>query len=221
MPLHELLQADFLTITVPFIPHLPAREQDIVQVVMQAFVEDWPFSRDFKQVEQFVFQAGFQLQLYQRLRPTPLTTVLDTFWRMRAQVEPTGWWQQPWLNLNAGQDWQIIGRMAEPNRLISTASTAKPRLLAYYPAVSGTLNLQARVQASGCKQWQLDLIIWQPAFFATRQSLPLQAALQQDWSVQFELPDSAMLVLALLPAAEQPAAGSCHLDLSAVRVTTH
>lgn len=233
LPLHELLQADFIAITVPFIPHLPAREQDIVRVVMQAFVEDWPFSRDFKQVEQFSFQAvnGFQLLLYQRLQPTPLTTALDTFWRMRTQVEPTGWWQQPWLNLRADQGWQVSGRVGEVNRLLSTANAAESRLLAYYPAVSGTLNLQARIQASGCEQHRLELITWQPTFFATRHSLPLHASVQQDWSVQFEQPDSAILVLALLPenalsttdkpATEISTTGPCHIDLSAVRVSNH
>ena len=214
-PLPELLQADLIAVTVPFIPHLPPPEQDLIRAVMLAFVEAWPFSHDFERVEQFEFQAlgGFQLKVYKRLRPTDIDTALDTFWRLRAHIEPAGWQQKSWINLAASTDWKVEGRVGEPAQINAISADTIPIRLAYYPMVSGAVTLQSRLEATGCSESRLELMTWNPAFSKTQQRVSLQDDMHQDWTVQFQLNDKATLVLALIPARKD-----CRVTLTDVRI---
>lgn len=217
LPFNELLQADYIAFTVSFIPHLPPQEQDIIRMVMQAFVEPWPFSSDFKLIRQFSFQAmnGFQLRLYQRLQPTDIPTALDTLGRMRAEMDTVGGEQKPWLPLGADSAWQIKGALQLATyRLRYTSSQARPSRLAYYPLLNGTINWQATVHSEACPGSRLELIAWRPDIITPHHSVMLSDQTRYRWETTLLLSDSVTLVLALFPASQ-----NCQLELTDIILT--
>lgn len=88
-PLRSLLQAQYVVIANPFQHHQPPQEQDLVKVVVDAFIDNWDIAKDFQPLpEQFILDKGVVVSIYQRIRPTYLATTLDTLNRIREIIQP-------------------------------------------------------------------------------------------------------------------------------------
>lgn len=89
LPVDSLLRAGQVVVVTPFQFHLsqPA-EQDVVRVLLTAFAESWPVTRDFRRLERtFPLQRGAIARVYRRERPPTLQTAFDTYQRVVAETD--------------------------------------------------------------------------------------------------------------------------------------
>jgi len=100
LPVEDLLRAAQVVVVAPFQYHLSrASEQDVVRVLVDAFVDDWQVARDFrKQEREFHLDRDAVASVYQRLRPSSLATAIDTYERVMAVTgEPPPQFRDTWL----------------------------------------------------------------------------------------------------------------------------
>lgn len=217
LPLSELLQAEYVLVTEPFLHHLPAAEQDVVRVVSEVFTESWPLSRDFEPLPQaFDFSSGFQVRLYHRIRPTTLATAIDTLRRMRAAVDPVGGQQTGWIDLGPRGRWGIAGGPGQAARLeIAVGARSSP--VVYYHDLGGEIRLSGWLQARDCRGFALETRTWDPA---GRETLRARRSLADDepLAVAFDSQQPVALTLRLQAGADVPPAADCRLAIDALRV---
>jgi hypothetical protein len=80
---------------------LPNKEYGVVNVVFDAFTQNWEFARDFKRLPiQFNFEKGVVVSIYQRLRPTSLATAVRTLDTMQQQIGQRPGSQGNWIILS-------------------------------------------------------------------------------------------------------------------------
>lgn len=102
-PLEKLMQAAFVVVGLPFQHHLDPNEQEVVRVVVDAFLERWEIAEDFALLrEEFHLDRGVRAKIYRRVRPTSPQVALRTLrtMRQRMDAEPGG---QP--------DWMLISQV--------------------------------------------------------------------------------------------------------------
>ncbi len=100
-PLEKLLQSQYVVIATPFQYHLHPDEQKVVNVVVDAFEEDWELSQDFVRLpQQFALENQVVVTVYKRIRPTSLATTLHTLKAMQDYIgmQPGG--QFSWIALS-------------------------------------------------------------------------------------------------------------------------
>src|SRR5262249_37174477 len=87
-PLDKLMAAEYVVVATPFQCHPHPEEQKVVQVVVNAFTEPWPFARDFVRLpETFTVGDGVQVAVYRRQRPTSLATAIQTLKAMEEFID--------------------------------------------------------------------------------------------------------------------------------------
>lgn len=80
---------------------IPNKEHDVVNVVFDAFTQNWDFARDFKRLPvQFAFENGAMVSVYQRTRPTTLATAVQTLHTMQQQIGQRPGSQKNWIVLS-------------------------------------------------------------------------------------------------------------------------
>lgn len=107
-PLPELLAAQYIVIAHPFQRVLLTDEQvlkpgqqDLVRFVYDAFTQNLSISQDFQKLpEEFVLDGGVTVSFYQRIRPTSISTALQTLSAMQKQVPQRPGRQLDWISLN-------------------------------------------------------------------------------------------------------------------------
>jgi len=100
-PLETLLRAQYVVVATPFQRHLRAQEQDVVKVVVDAFAENWEFSKDFTRLPvQFTLANGAAVNVYKRLRTTSLETTVRTLAVMQERIGRRPARQGDWIAIN-------------------------------------------------------------------------------------------------------------------------
>ncbi|AFZ20765.1 hypothetical protein [Allocoleopsis franciscana] len=80
---------------------LPNQENDVVNVVFDAFTQNWEFAQDFRRLPtEFQFENGVVVNIYQRLRPTSLATAVRTLHAMQQQIGERPGSQGNWIILS-------------------------------------------------------------------------------------------------------------------------
>lgn len=80
---------------------LPNQENDVVNVVFDAFTQKWEFAQDFQRLPtQFQFENGVVVSIYQRLRPTSLATAVRTLHAMQQKIGERPGSQGNWIILS-------------------------------------------------------------------------------------------------------------------------
>lgn len=163
-PLEPLLQASYVVVPDPLSRYpgalteatvvgewLPDQEHDVVTVVADAFNQGWAIAQDFHLLpEQFVLEHGEVVRIYERSRPTSLTTALQTLAMMQQRIEPYPGGQPDWMllssRLNAGwitpnpdQTYNVRAEMSDrpPN--------SAPPLL-YLGTLANTITVTGKMQ---------------------------------------------------------------------------
>lgn len=127
-PVERLLQAQYVVIPNPLpdfngdftkVPvvgeWLPLKESDVVQVVFNAFRQNWLIARDFKRLpKQFHLAGGTTVSIYQRIRPTSLETAVQTLATMQQQIGDRPGGQLDWIGLS--QNWKNYTLIKNPNK---------------------------------------------------------------------------------------------------------
>ncbi|HBB34048.1 MAG TPA: hypothetical protein DDZ80_29605 [Cyanobacteria bacterium UBA8803] len=110
-PLETLLQAQYVVIPNPLPDYpadltkavavgewLPNKELDVVQVVFDAFAQNWEIALDFKRLPvQFTLAGDARVSIYQRTRPTSLATAARTLAAMQQQIGSRPGGQLDWM----------------------------------------------------------------------------------------------------------------------------
>lgn len=104
-PLPELLSTQYVLLPQPFQgvlltdeQVLKQGEQDVVKVVYDAFNENWQIAQDFQKLpEQFSLDNGVIVHIYQRIKPTDLSTTIQTFEEIKKRVGEIPGRQLDWI----------------------------------------------------------------------------------------------------------------------------
>ncbi len=113
-PIEPMLQAQYFVIPNPLprypgdatkVPAigewLPDKEVDVVNVVFDAFTQNWEFAQDFKRLPvKFTLENGAVVNIYQRIRPTSLSTAVRTLHTIQQKVGERPGSQKDWIILS-------------------------------------------------------------------------------------------------------------------------
>ena len=107
-PLTELLEAKYVVVAQPFQKVLltdeqvlKAGQQDLVKFVYDAFTKKLPIAQDFQKLPtEFLLDKDITVQVYQRIRPTSISTAVQTLFAMQEQVPQRPGRQLDWMSLN-------------------------------------------------------------------------------------------------------------------------
>jgi hypothetical protein len=113
-PLERLLEAQYVVVPTQLPDYssdltqlpavgewLPNQEMDVVNVVFDAFTQNWEFAQDFKRLPpQFTFEDGVVVSIYQRFRPTSLATAVRTLDAIQQKIAERPGSQGNWVILS-------------------------------------------------------------------------------------------------------------------------
>lgn len=113
-PIEPLLQAQYVVVPNPLprypgdatkVPAigewLPDQEVDVVNVVFDAFTQNWEFAQDFKRLPvNFTLEKGAVVNIYKRIRPTSLSTAVRTLHAMQQRIGERPGSQMDWIILS-------------------------------------------------------------------------------------------------------------------------
>jgi hypothetical protein len=118
-PLEMLIKADYVIVSTPLQTHLSnPEEQKVVQVVSQAFTENWRIAKDFIHLpEQFALSDEVVLSVYQRITPTTPETAVLTFNLMQKLIGQRPGNQPDWIDLSPVSSNPIIKTGNDANQL--------------------------------------------------------------------------------------------------------
>jgi hypothetical protein len=149
-PLTKLITARYVVIASPF---QGRPTQKVVEVVVKAFADRWPFAQDFERLpDTFTVGDGVTVSVYRRLRPTSLATSLQTLTAIRAFIGRRPGGQPDWMNLGGSPETYVTQTGGNEYRLDARAGTGQEAVtvpfvyLGPLPArahVTGTLSTSA------------------------------------------------------------------------------
>jgi len=151
-PFETLLQAQYVVVPNPLAEYpgiptkvpavgewLPNTELGVVQVVVDAFTQNWEFAQDFKRLPiQFKFSGNTVVSIYQRTRPISLSTAVRTFYPMQQQIGKRPGSQLDWIvvsqplnksfaSKNQDKTYRLVGYGSD--RKAETSLAKLPRLI--------------------------------------------------------------------------------------------
>lgn len=117
-PFESLLKAQYVVVPNPLPDYpkrpgeapvvgewLPHQEIDVVNVVFDAFAQNWEFVQDFQRLPvQFTLEKGAVASIYQRIRPTSLTTALQTLYAIQQRMDERPGSQLNWIGMSQPLD---------------------------------------------------------------------------------------------------------------------
>jgi hypothetical protein len=99
-PIAELLEANYVVVTEPFLGWNET-EQQAIQAVHTAFTEGWEITEDFAPLPRsFDLQNGVTTTIYQRIRPTTPDRAVRLFHALQTQVGKSLGLQPDWIALS-------------------------------------------------------------------------------------------------------------------------
>jgi hypothetical protein len=117
-PLDKLMASEYVVVATPFQYHLHPEEQKVVQVVVTAFTEPWPFARDFVRLpETFTVGDGVTVVVYRRQHRTSLATAIRTLSAMKEFIGRRPGRQSNWVGLGGSPE-TYVNRVRENNDVV-------------------------------------------------------------------------------------------------------
>lgn len=109
-PIAELLDANYVVVTEPFLGWNES-EQQAIQAVHTAFTEGWEITEDFAPLPRsFDLQNGVTATIYQRIRPTTPDRAVRLFHALQTQVNKPLGLQPDWISLSPNSGVQPVKR---------------------------------------------------------------------------------------------------------------
>lgn len=101
-PFEQLLEAQLVVVAVPFQHHLAPQEQDVVRVVVEAFLSDWPITKDFERLDAtFQLSNNVKVMIFRRVGPTSFSQAVQTLHRIQQYMSAEVPSRQPdWIALD-------------------------------------------------------------------------------------------------------------------------
>ncbi|WAL58450.1 hypothetical protein [Thermocoleostomius sinensis] len=147
-PIQELLEAEFVVVTDPFLAWHEGK-QDAIQTAFAAFTEPWEIAEDFQLLPQaFDLQTGAITRIYQRLHPTSIDRAIRTLHTMQSRVNKPLGAQLDWVVLTprSGTRVQHQGQRQYTVKLPAlTSSSAEQTTLVYVGDLPDQALVRGRV----------------------------------------------------------------------------
>jgi hypothetical protein len=151
-PLNDLLKANLIITSTPVQYHLSPKEQKVVKIAVDIFQKHWSFAQDFRQLStEFNLDKGVQVKVYQRIRETPLPTILETLRSIKETIPHEPGREPSWLMLQSEQPINIEKDILKtvqfrdislnPGQIIS---------FLYFGSTSESIGLKAQLRSSSC-----------------------------------------------------------------------
>lgn len=97
-PLRDMLAANWIVHTEPFLWHINVQDQGVVEAIYRAFTDNWEFTKDFEVLPQsFHLQHNANIRIYHRIRQTDFPTTVDTVRRVFDTVGISNAWNGPFM----------------------------------------------------------------------------------------------------------------------------
>ncbi len=130
--------------------HLPHDQQTVVKVASLAFTENWPIAKDFSRLpEEFILSNGTHVNIYRRVRPTSLETVLTTLEIMEKSFRSRPGGQLDWIVLESPYSHSLSrssdGSYSFRTNVTNVQTTQETRLL-YIGTVPAKLKLSGALR---------------------------------------------------------------------------
>jgi hypothetical protein len=151
-PLNELLKSHFVVVATPTQYHLPAQEQKVVKVAVDAFDKSWSFSKDFKKIPvEFFLENGVKVNIYERIRETPFTTILETLQSINKIINRNQARETQWLMLQSEQPINISKDIFRTVQLYDIPLTPEQSSsFLYFGPIPPSIRLQGKLSTSHC-----------------------------------------------------------------------
>jgi hypothetical protein len=152
-PLNSLLKSHYVVVANPFQHHVAPQEQKLVKGVVEMFNQRLAIAQDFAPLPQkFQLERGVTVQVYKRIRPTALKTILATLALMRSQVSRVLGQEPYWLDIKSEQPSDIIKDpllgIVQVLRLQITNQT--PASLLYFGKIPDKVKVTGLLSISKC-----------------------------------------------------------------------
>jgi hypothetical protein len=159
-PLDEILQAQYVVIANPFQHHLPAKEQEIVKIIVDALTENWEIAQDFQRLpQQFKLDNNVLVSIYKRTRPTSVKTAFNTLKILQERIQPKPGSESNWIAIdkqNKGTIW--LNKHGTIN--LKTIFREEPVTFIYFGSISEFVSINGNTRLSKClgfTEFSLDL----------------------------------------------------------------
>ena len=151
-PLRYLPVAQYVLVANPFQYHLSPQEHDVVKVVVDCFQENCQFAQDFQKMPQsFKLQEDITVDIYQRITPTSLKTILNSLKLMQEKIQPKPGSEIDWLVAESKEGDIGMGRKNDQKNVqIHTSLHTKSKSILYYGKVPEYITLKGIFHASNC-----------------------------------------------------------------------
>ncbi len=224
-PLYRLLKARYVIIATPFQHHLASSEQKVVQVVMDAFIQNWRFAQDFKQLPvQFYLEKNMTIRIYERVRPASVDIILETLEQFRSRVSQKPGQETYWLALASEQSTEISkDPIFDKTNIFPISVNPKNSVpLLYFGKLPQKFKLEGKISLPQC--YDLKIIEMRWTFLnQIGQAVATQKTIQSlDTSRNFSLRSSrqgaSYLRLDLRGNSDQPKANNCMISLNNIKI---
>jgi len=211
-PIVALVAADLVLIPQPALLTVPD-EQQVLQISVDVFAQNWLFSRDFRRLpEQFRLSDGSVLSIYRRERPTAVPVLISTLDRMRSELEGIQpGMQADWISAN----WDTVSVQLQADRTVIHLQTEPqlPSSLVYAQPLQQNAVLRGRASHLTCGDAGLQGVLYESSGQHIRTLPPLD--LHLDTMFELAIPVAQRVYLALHLTSVQTA---CSAQLTALRI---
>ena len=161
-PLETLLQAQYVVVPNPLAEYpndltkvpivgewLPNKEIGVVRVVFEAFTQNWEIVGDFQRLPvQFKLENGSVVSLYQRIRPTSVSTAVRTLSTIQQYIGERPGGQRNWMALNQPLEQSFANRNLNNTYRLVAYKEERDGITQSIPNPSSLLPATTPVQAT-------------------------------------------------------------------------
>ncbi len=224
-PLYRLLKAHYVIIATPFQHHLAPSQQKVVQVVMDAFIQNWRFAQDFKQLPaQFHLEKNMTIRIYERVRPASVDTMLETLGQFRNHVLQKPGQETYWVALASEQATEISkDPIFDKTNIFPVSVNPKNSVpLLYFGKLPQKFKLEGKISLPQC--YDLKTIEMQWTFLnRSGQTIATQKIIQsldnnRNFSLMSFRQGASYLRLDLRGNPEQSETSNCMISLNNIKI---
>jgi hypothetical protein len=224
-PLYRLLKAHYVIIATPFQHHLAPSQQKVVQVVMDAFIQNWRFAQDFKQLPaQFHLEKNMTIRIYERVRPASVDTMLETLEQFRNHVLQKPGQETYWVALASEQATEISkDPIFDKTNIFPVSVNPKNSVpLLYFGKLPQKFKLEGKISLPQCYDLKTIEMRWT---FLNRsgQTIATQKIIQsldnnRNFSLMSFRQGASYLRLDLRGNPEQSETSNCMISLNNIKI---
>jgi hypothetical protein len=224
-PLYRLLKAHYVVIATPFQHHLAPSEQQVVQVVMDTFDQNWRFTQDFKLLPfQFHLEKNITVKIYERIRPASVGTILETLEQFRTRVLRKPGQETYWLTLASEQGTEISKDpiFDKTNIFPISVNPQKSVPLLYFGKIPQKFRLEGKISLPQCNDLKTIEMRW-TFLNQTGQAIASQKMIQsleqeRSFSLISSRQGASYLRLDLHGNPDQREASDCMISLNNIQI---